>query len=275
LRALTRPLEQARLDELVRDNPLVRRVIVLDEVGSTNDVARRLAEEGDATGTVVLAEYQTAGRGRQGRSWHARHGLGLLLSVLLRPGRPVMELTRWTLGAAVAACEACGESSGAPVAIRWPNDLVSGGRKLGGVLAEVRARGPARHDLVLGLGLNVLQRAEDFPAELRPACTSLQQITAEGTVPSREVLAAAYLSHLAGVVEELERGSWSGVARRFESLASGLHGQKVRVLTPGDPARSYGGVTAGLDEVGAIRVRDASGVLRSVHLAESVRAEED
>ena len=132
---------QRRLDadgirEMLRGEPFVRQLIVEERVGSTNDRIRELAATGAEEGTVVIAESQSRGRGRLGRSWLSRPGLGLYLSVLFRPRAPIPELTRWTLAAAVAACAACRQVGGCKVEIDWPNDLVHDGRKLGGLLAD-------------------------------------------------------------------------------------------------------------------------------------------
>jgi BirA family biotin operon repressor/biotin-[acetyl-CoA-carboxylase] ligase len=265
----SRALDEKRLCLLLRGEPLVTRLVLRGSVGSTNDLLRALAAEGADEGTVVLAEQQTAGRGRLGRPWHSPHGMGLFLSVLFRPTEPVTELTRWTLGAAVAACEACRQLTGADVAITWPNDLVWRGRKLGGVLAEMRSAAGAATDLVVGTGLNVSQAASDFPDELSSSATSLR-LAATGRVPEREELAAVYLRELAGIVQTLRDGAWSAVARRWENLAPTAFGQQVRVISQGGAADEYQGITSGLDEVGALRVRRVDGRVESVRLVESI-----
>ncbi len=179
------PIDVRQLEELLRDEPFVARLVVQDSVGSTNDVLRRLALDGAPQGTVVLAEHQTRARGRLGRSWHSPRGLGLFVSTLLRPSAPAAELTRWTLAAAVAACRACREACAREIAIKWPNDLVWGGRKLGGVLAEARGAGSDRSELIIGTGINVRHEPEDLPVESCGRATSLQQATG-GTAPGRE-----------------------------------------------------------------------------------------
>jgi BirA family biotin operon repressor/biotin-[acetyl-CoA-carboxylase] ligase len=242
---------------------------LLDSVGSTNDLARELAAEGAPEGTVVIAERQTAGRGRRGRTWLSPRHLGLYVSVLFRPSAPAAEVTRWTLGASVAACEACRRLTGAEVAIKWPNDLMWRERKLGGVLAEMRSTGGMPTDLVVGAGLNVGQRLGDFPDALSSSATSLR-LAAGGTAPNRERLAAVYLRELAGIAGDLGRGDWSTVAGRWQRLSPGAIGQRVHVLAQGDEGREYEGVTSGLDEAGALLVRRPDGRIVKVRLAESV-----
>jgi BirA family biotin operon repressor/biotin-[acetyl-CoA-carboxylase] ligase len=262
-------LNEERLRDRLRGEPFVRSLLVLDSAGSTNDVVRELAAEGAPEGTVVLADRQTAGRGRMGRVWHSPRGVGLFISVLFRPERPTQEVTRWTLGAAVAACEACRRSTEAEVEIEWPNDLVWRERKIGGVLAELRSTGGRASDLVVGTGLNVGHRASDFPEGLSSRATSLRQ-AGGGDVPERELLAAQYLRELAGIARDLGRGEWAGVARRWERVARGASGRRVRVATPGGRGESYEGVTAGIDDSGALLVRRSGGSVASVRLAESV-----
>lgn len=245
------------------------RVIVLDTVDSTNDELRRRALQGAETGTVVLAERQTAGRGRMGRSWHSPSGLGLYVSVLLRPGRPTCEIPRWTLGAALAACEACGEVAPG-VSIEWPNDLVVEDRKLGGVLADLRSAGDRPADLVLGLGLNVNHGETDFPDGLR--ATSLR-LAGRGGILGRETLVVAYLRGLDRISGLLERDCWDVVAARWQALAPGARGRRVQVLSAGGES-SFEGVTAGIDGRGGLRVRRPDGVEVVVHMADSVRAME-
>jgi BirA family biotin operon repressor/biotin-[acetyl-CoA-carboxylase] ligase len=139
---------------------------------STNDLAKYLAREGSAEGTVVVADEQTEGRGTKGRSWHSPRGLGLYASVILRPRRA--DLSLLPLAAGVACLEAIEEATGLDAALEWPNDIVWKRRKLGGILCEGEFLGNAVSFAVLGIGLNVDQRKEDFPASLRMMATSLR-----------------------------------------------------------------------------------------------------
>lgn len=144
------------------------RIFRFEEVDSTMTLARALAEEDAPHGTVVLAERQTAGRGRRGRVWDSPAGENLLLSIVLRPTGPVHEAPLLTLGAAAALAEAF------DLRVKWPNDLVDAdGHKLGGLLAEMETNGGHVRYVLLGLGLNVNQTA--FPAEL-PNATSLARL---------------------------------------------------------------------------------------------------
>ena len=152
------------------------RVIRLDSVASTNDVAARLAAEGAAEGTAVVAAEQFAGRGRQGRPWHAPAGDGICCSVILRPARPVREWPdlSWVLAAAVAAFARESGVSGA--AVKYPNDVLVGGRKLAGLLLESRSGCEGQSALICGIGINANTDEDGFPEQLRSSATSLRML---------------------------------------------------------------------------------------------------
>ena len=152
------------------------RIFRYDTVDSTNTVCKNLAAQGAPSGTAVIARRQTAGRGRMGRSFESPEGLGLYLSVLWRPEGTPEDLLPLTPMAAVSAAMAIRRVTGAPVRIKWPNDLVLGGRKLCGILTELESGGEGLA-LVIGIGLNVSQRREDFPPELRETAGSLVMLT--------------------------------------------------------------------------------------------------
>ncbi len=256
-----------KLEQWLGGESFVTRLIVLDDVDSTNDFLRALARRGAEEGTVVVADRQTAGHGRRGQPWHSPPGLGLYLSVLFRPRDPADQATRWTLAAAVAACEACRISSAAPIEIKWPNDVLCNGKKLGGVLAEMRSPPDGPVELVVGTGLNVGHGPSDFPGELSCVATSLR-LANGGPVPEREQLAADYLRGLARAARDLKAGSWRAVARRWERLAPGAFGQRVRVAAGREPG--YEGLTDGLDPLGALRIRREDGRVEVLRRAESV-----
>ena len=169
---------------------------VLEEVDSTNTACKRLAAENAPDGTVVMADCQTAGRGRRGRSFVSPRGMGLYLSVLWRPACPPESLLPLTALSAVAVCRAVERAGGVSPAIKWPNDLVLGGRKLGGILTELSLEGESGHVdyVIVGIGLNCRQRAEDFPPELADMATSLDMALPQQV--KRSALAAALMEEL-------------------------------------------------------------------------------
>lgn len=189
-----RPLTPADLLPHGPLHRLGRRVVVLDAVDSTNQF---LLEQAGALGdgAIAWAEYQTSGRGRLGRRWEAPRGSSVLLSVLVREPAGSPMFTQGALLAAVAACEAIESTSACSPGVRWPNDIVRGGRKLGGVLAESSAL-PATADraLVIGVGINCLQQRGHFSGELAQTATSLECECAHPV--DRAVIAAALVARL-------------------------------------------------------------------------------
>ena len=261
-------LDADRLDEMLRGTVFEGRVEVRSSVGSTNDELRGLARAGAPAWTVVVADEQRAGRGRHGRRWYSAPGRGLYLSVLLRPREPVEGAARWTLAVAVAAAEACREVSGAGIAIKWPNDLMYGGRKLGGVLAELRCGTPFGAELVIGTGLNVAHGPEEFPADLSDVATSLR-IASGRSMLGREPLVCAYLERLERVVRQASCDDWDELLARWLALSPSSCGGMVRVRGRRD-GENYDGRTEGIDSTGALLVRRADGTLASVSLPDSV-----
>ena len=166
------PLTEAALHRALGETAVVGRDLrCLPELGSTNDHLKELARQGAPEGLVVLAERQTAGRGRLGRSFQSPAGLGLWMSILLRPDCPPERLPRVTALTAVACTGAIRSICGVEAGIKWPNDLVCRGRKLCGILTELESDGQGLA-VVIGIGLNVAHRREDFPPELRETGTS-------------------------------------------------------------------------------------------------------
>lgn len=169
---------------------------VLSETDSTNSACRRLALEGAPDGTVVLADCQTAGRGRRGRSFQSPAGKGLFFSILWRPDCAPEQLLPLTALSAVAVCRAIRRLCGAQAQIKWPNDLVLSGRKLAGILTEMALEGESGHvsHVVVGIGVNVHQRLTDFDGEVAQIATSLD--LALGGSVCRAQLAAALLEEM-------------------------------------------------------------------------------
>ena len=260
------PLDAARLTALLTDNPYVRRVVVLGETASTNDEARRLAAQGAPEGTVVVAESQSAGRGRLGRSWHSPPGRGIYLSLVVRPREPVELVGRYALVAAVACCEACRALAGERAILKWPNDVLVDGRKVAGILAETRSAGLGV-ELVLGIGVNVGYRNGDFPPELQATAGSLPDVGA-GTTTDREGIVQDLVARLARAIGSLRDGGWDDLAERFLRYAPAAYGRRVRLLD------GRWGETRGLHPSGALRVETDGGIV-VVHTGASIAAEEE
>lgn len=243
------------------------RILLRMTVGSTNDEVRCLAAAGAPSGTAVAAAEQTAGRGRLGRGWHSPDGEGLYVSVLWRSRRPPDELPRWSLAAAAAAYEACRDTSDANVRIKWPNDLMCGARKVGGILAESWGP-PTGLAVVVGVGVNVSQARASFPGSLRDTATSLG-LEASGGAPSRESLLAAFLLRFDEMAGRLENGDWATVRVRWERGAGAVVGRRVGWTVEGGGTAV--GVVEALTERGTLALRAEDGARREAVLGESLR----
>jgi len=164
-------------------------------IGSTNDVLKTLARQGAPHGTAIVAGHQTGGHGRMGRSFHSPEGMGIYLSILLRPGCAPTDLMHLTCAAAVAMCDAVEDAAGFRPGIKWTNDLVYGQRKLGGILTELGLSPKGTVDYaIIGIGINCRQQEADFPEEIQAIAGSLNMVTGRDISPAR--LAAAMLDAL-------------------------------------------------------------------------------
>jgi BirA family biotin operon repressor/biotin-[acetyl-CoA-carboxylase] ligase len=227
------------------------------EVPSTSDVAKALAEEGAAHGDVVVAECQTAGRGRRGRTWSSPPGRNLYFSVVLRPELPPSRAPELTLLASVALCQAI-RDGGVDAAIKWPNDVLVGGRKVAGILLEMAAETDQLQWVVIGVGVNVNARDEDFPPELREVATSMA--IERGEPVPRALFAAAVLGALEAWLDRHAAEGFGPVRETWRSLCDTL-GREVRVKLAGEG--DLVGVAEDVDGTGALLVR-AGGELHRV-----------
>lgn len=183
------------LQYLSPDYPWIDRFHWLPEVDSTNDYLKRIAAEGARHGTVALSDHQTGGHGRRGRSFLSPPGVGLYLSVLLRPECSPAQLMHLTCAAGVAMCDAIEKSAGFRPGIKWTNDIVWGKQKLGGILTELRLNAQGLVDYaIVGIGINCCQSGQDFPEEIRGIAGSLSMVT--GQAVDRFRVAAAELEAL-------------------------------------------------------------------------------
>lgn len=228
-------------------------VHLFQSLDSTNDTAAALAREGAAEGTLVIAEEQKCGRGRLGRGWDSQPGLGLWFSLVLRPAMDARRSSGLSLVGAVAVASALRDSCGVAAAVKWPNDVVVGARKIGGILAESMITGNQVDFAVLGIGINVLHRECDFPEELRPTATSVRITT------GRVVAVAAVLGHVTAALQSrylvFKSEGFAGV--RPELLrVSCVIGKSVKVETG---QGELGGTAVDIDDRGALILRTAGG----------------
>ena len=234
-----------------------KRIYHFFKVDSTNRVALDLGHNGEEEGAVVLAEEQTAGRGRAGHSWHSERASGIYVTALLRPKLSPVQAPLLTMMAGLAAHTAIQAQTGAAVDLKWPNDLLIDGRKIGGILTEMHAEPSAIKFVIVGIGLNVNQ--EKFPSELSTIATSLRVQT--GRAHSRlELLVRLLREFESGYNRFLAEGA-SSVVERFAAVSSYAHGKRVRVANGKD---SFTGVTAGLAPEGLLLVKQDNGQVVTV-----------
>ncbi|MBZ5515036.1 MAG: biotin--[acetyl-CoA-carboxylase] ligase [Acidobacteriia bacterium] len=234
------------------DNQIGHRIVHYFRADSTNSLALEMAAQGAAHGTVVLAEEQTAGRGRLGRSWYSEKSSGIYVSVILRPPLAPSAAPVLTLMAGVAAQHAVTTVTGLSADIRWPNDVLVNGRKVCGILTEISAELDRLHAAVLGFGINV--NHSKMPEELKAIATSLRIET--GKPCSRAQVLVALLRELERQYQLLLEEDGAAIAERWSSASSFGEGKRVRVLTH---TGEFQATTAGLDPSGALRVRRDDG----------------
>ncbi len=259
-------MDLERLLQLRRTGWLGRHIECHPSLASTNDRARALLDEGgsSAHGAVVFADEQTGGRGRLGRAWHSPPGAGIAASVALWPDVPAEVLACLPLAGSLAVSEALAEMAGLEALLKWPNDVLVGGRKISGVLVESRMHGDRFAGLVLGIGVNLRHREEDFPQELRPLATSA--LIASGASPEPEVFASALLGALESELDAgLGRpGLW---VKRAEHRWVHRPGDVLEVSTGGGLLR---GRFSGVSEDGSLLL-EVDGMPRAVHHGDVVR----
>lgn len=266
-------LSQAILLQALAPGRFGRPILYFPIVDSTNEAVRRLAGEGAGEGTAVVGDLQLQGRGRRGRRWLSRPGEGLCLSLLLRPELPPARAAGVTILAAVAAALAIEDRTGLRPGLKWPNDLLLEGRKVGGILAETGLDRDGERYLVLGIGINV--HGTGFPPELEGRATSLR--LAGGRETGRAELAA-------GILNELERlyrgfkpaGDILGALPYYRDRSVTV-GRRVRASGPGG---EISGRALGITEEGGLLLRGEDGreiILSSgeVTLREETREDEN
>lgn len=226
----------------------------LEVTGSTNSDLLALAEDGAPAWTVLAAGHQLEGRGRLGRRWESKPGASLLLSVLLRPDLPPTDTALVTLAAGACMAMSCSVACGVDVRCKWPNDLLAAGRKLGGVLAEARVeRGRLAH-VVVGLGVNLEQRAEDFPPELRDSATSVAN---EGGRPDGAALLFEFLLRLKRFGDPSRPGFRETVLDLYRRVCETI-GRTVQATTA--TGRRVEGTATGVGDGGQLIVETGAGV---------------
>ncbi len=242
------------------------------EIDSTNKWAKTLAGQQNAPeGTLVIAEKQTGGRGRMGRSWSSAPGLGLWFSLILRPQISMSALAGIMLLTAVSMGKTIFQITGIQVQIKWPNDVMYQGRKLVGILAELNGEADMVHYLVLGVGVNVNHRKEDFPEELTGIATSLKLIRGEDC--SRRLILQEFLKELEIAYNQLPPSGISDAIIEYAKIHSATLGKKVKVNM--GPGRVLEGEALDLESDGSLLVRESNGKITRVYSGDIIERSEN
>ena len=260
-------MKQSILSHLSQEYPWKDHFFWLEETDSTNDQIKAMARQGYPHGTVLIADRQTGGHGRMGRSFLSPGGVGIYFSMLLRPSCSPMELMHLTCATAVAMCDAVEKAAGFRPGIKWTNDLVYKKRKLGGILTELGLGAKGTVDYaIIGIGINCCQRTQDFAPEIRDIAGSLSMVT--GTQIDRAKVAAAMMEALWQMDQILltQKGAILDAYRKDCITV----GQEISLLRVGEEVRH--GKAVDVDAEGALVVEFSDGHLETVNSGEvSVR----
>lgn len=232
-----------------------RQVLWYPEVGSTNDVAGTLANRGEPEGTVVIADAQSAGRGRHGRTWASPSDAGLYMSIIMRP--PAHAVSLLTIAAGVALADGIQAATGLQPLLKWPNDVYIGGRKLAGILAEAGASSAGVQYVVVGCGINLMPAA--YPPDVAARATSIESEL--GRPIDRGLLFVECLVALRQRYDELQSRSGAAIVARWRDRAVSTFGRRVEWDAAGVTRR---GVAEDIDETGALLVREGAARARVI-----------
>lgn len=252
-------MKEAILSLLPPDYPWKDHLQWFDTIGSTNDYLKSIARKDAPHGTVVIADHQTGGHGRMGRSFQSPGGMGVYMSILLRPECPPSELMHLTCAAAVAMCDAVEQVSGIHPGIKWTNDLVFGKRKLGGILTELglSPRGTVDY-AIIGVGINCSQQRSDFAPEIQDIAASLS-MTANRSI-DRNALAAAMMD----AFRKMDLREKAAILERYRKYCITV-GQDIS-LVRGEEVRY--GTAVDVDDEGALVVAFGDGTVEAINSGE-------
>jgi len=252
------PLQTREIQRELLTKRLGKKFHYFSEIDSTNAYARERAQGGAVEGEIVIAEGQTQGKGRAGRGWISPPYLNLYLSVILRPHLSPANASQITLMSAVALAETVQSFISYPPEIKWPNDIIIGGKKLAGILTESSCESDKTLFVVLGIGVNLNFPLELMPESLQKIATSIMILTQKPV--DRMLFARRLIQDLDRCYVDLEERGFSLMAKRWESFF-GLRGKRVRVEMLQEPIF---GKALGIDGAGALIVEDDEGTMRKI-----------
>ncbi|MBT9150119.1 MAG: Bifunctional ligase/repressor BirA [candidate division WS2 bacterium] len=250
-------LKALRRGEGLKTHTLGSNIIYYEKINSTQRVAGELAAAGADEGTIVIAETQAAGRGRIGRSWASPPG-GVYLSVILRPDLKPTEAVKFTLVAGISAVRAIAKLTDLEPKLKWPNDIIVAGKKVGGILTEMNAEMDRINYIIIGIGINVNTRRAHFPEEIAGIATSLRAEC--GKEVSRVKLAQEILVQLESLYEDFGLSGFEPIRERWKAFSNTI-GARVSISSGGKEVK---GEAIDIDGDGALILRKANGALERV-----------
>lgn len=253
LREAPELLSEQAIEEGLSTKVVGRHIVYRERVDSTNNVAKKLADEGAPEGTIVVAEEQTGGRGRINRPFLSPFAKGVWFSLILRPNIPPMEVSKMTLLAAVAVARAIRHHGLTDCGIKWPNDILVKGRKMVGILTELNGSAEKVNYIIMGIGVNTGITAEDLPKDLQSIVTSFAR---EGVRVSRLALLETLLKEIEGLYQTICRDGFAPVLAEWRALSCML-GQDVTVTSID---KTFSGKAVDIDENGNLLVATPEGV---------------
>ncbi|MEM3696728.1 MAG: biotin--[acetyl-CoA-carboxylase] ligase [Candidatus Bathyarchaeia archaeon] len=246
------------IQEYLQTKKLGKKILFLHKTDSTNDIAKKLANYEASEGTIVVAETQTAGRGRLGREWFSPKG-GLYFSTILKPKITVKESVKLVFVAGLAVAEVLHEKYGLHVETKWPNDVLVGGRKICGILSEMKTRGEKVDYAIIGVGINAnVKVKKEFPEELKTVATSIEDEL--GRKIKLEELLRLLLENLENVYEQFMKEGFTQVLKKWKRYASFI-GKKVEIIN--EVGRLHC-LALDVDDDGALVVRLEDGTVKHV-----------
>lgn len=265
-------LNSFEISEELKTKALGRNVVYLDRIDSTNNYAKKIALEGCEEGTLVVADYQTCGRGRLGRDWNSPDKKGVWMSLVLRPDIPFEEVQIITLAASVAVVQALYDVAQIEAGIKWPNDIIICGKKVCGILVEMNMEIDRINFLVLGIGLNVNQEKDDFSQELLEKAVSLKMHVEETSnsqkILKRNELIAAILLKFEEIYDKVKSGAFEDIISEWKKYSATL-GKEVNITYKNE---QYRGVAEDITKDGKLIVKCEDGTVKEVFSGEiSVR----
>ena len=250
-------LSRAEIESSMNTEWAGKKVLYFDETGSTNTEAKQAAEAGAPHGTLAVADYQNMGKGRRGRMWTSPRGVGVWMSLMIRPEIHPSAASMLTLVAALAVSEGIGKTCGLETQIKWPNDIVADGKKICGILTEMSTELECINYVVTGMGINA--NMEELPEEIKDVATSILLQTGK-RVKRSQLIGAVMESYEKYYNVFMESGNMSGLLDVYNSHLANMQ-RSVRVLQPGS---EYVGTALGINDAGELLVKTEDGAVHQV-----------